>query len=210
MNDERKPRTHRATGPGISGPVGYLTVDQLQELTRAFEIWHDSAKSSFIRRVRGRYRLAFLFLRFTGARISEILRLDDMLDVDYGRSEIRIPAAGPGSRRILRTVPVPAQLISRLQDYVSEFPMMHGRVFVLDQGNFRREFYRRAEEASIPRPLSHPHILRHTRAVEMLAAGVPLTTVQDLLGHVLRSTTALYLQHSEVAARKILKEKGLL
>ena len=87
---------------------------------------------------------------------------------------------------------------------------MRGKVFALDQGNFRREFYRRAEEADIPRPLSHPHILRHTRAVELLQAGVPLNAVQDLLGHVLTSTTVIYLQRSEVTVRKILQDKGLL
>ena len=87
---------------------------------------------------------------------------------------------------------------------------MKGRVFTLDQGNFRRKFYRRAEEANIPRELSHPHILRHSRAVELLQAGVPLITVQQLLGHTLSSTTAVYLQCPGIAAKKILNEKGLL
>ena len=48
----------------------------------------------------------------------------------------------------------------------------------------------------IPKELAHPHILRHTRAIELLRAGVPVTVVQDLLGHSALTTTAVYLRIS--------------
>ena len=196
--------------PDSMSPVDHLNRQQLYRLTEAFKMWHEAASSSYIRRVRGRYWLSFLFLRFSGARIGEILRIDDTTDIDFGSSHIQIITPGPTSKTTRRVIPVPSDLISMLRSYLVEFPGMRGRVFALDQGNFRREFYRRAEEAQLPRTLSHPHILRHTRAIEMLHAGVPFTMVQDLLGHVLRSTTALYLERSEMAALQILKEKGLL
>lgn len=191
--------------------VECLTGFQQQRLMEAFRIWREAATRDYIRKVRGRYWLAFLVLRFTGARIGEILSIDDSVDIDYHLGEIHILRAGSSrEKQLLRTVPVPPEVISELVAYLDAFPGMRGRVFALDQGNFRREFYRRAEEAEIPRVLSHPHILRHTRAVEMLRAGVPLTTVQDLLGHMLRSSTAIYLPRSEITARRILMERGLL
>ncbi|CAD7775508.1 Tyrosine recombinase XerD [Candidatus Methanoperedenaceae archaeon GB37] len=62
-------------------------------------------------------------------------------------------------------------------------------------------FYERAKEADIPKDLAHPHILRHTRAIELLRAGVPVTIVQDLLGHSALTTTAVYLRISGQEAR---------
>jgi site-specific recombinase XerD len=57
---------------------------------------------------------------------------------------------------------------------------------------------------------SHPHVLRHTRAMEMVRAGVPLTIVQQILGHANLNTTAVYLQFSGQEAKAILKERGLI
>lgn len=191
--------------------IEYLDDDQIERLTAAFKNWFESAPSGYTRRVRGRYWVTFLTLRFTGARIGEVLSLNDVMDIDFGQGEILITIrAGAPERRARRVIPVPGEIITWLDRYVTEFPKMRGRVFALDQGNFRREFYKRAEEAEIPRELSHPHILRHTRAIELLRAGVPLPTVRDLLGHTLLSTTAMYLQQQEIAIRKILKEKGFL
>lgn len=191
--------------------IEHLDTSQIARLVDTFREWHQAAESAYTRRVRGRYWLAFLFLRFTGARIGEILRIDDSRDIDFEHKEVHIVTPDlPNSRQIARRIPLPSEIIERVLAYRDMFPPMIGRVFALDQGNFRREFYRRAEEAQLPKELSHPHILRHTRAVEMLRAGVPLTTVQDLLGHALSSTTAIYIQRTEITARRILKEKGLL
>jgi integrase len=193
--------------------VEYLDTLQLERLIEAFRTWNESAQTSYIRRVRGRYWLAFLLLRHTGARIGEILRMDDIKDIDFRLSEIEIVSSTTLlDRHTLRTIPVPSEVLGRILDYLSEFPAMRGRVFALDQGNFRREFYRRAEEAEIPRKFSHPHILRHTRAIELLRAGIPLTIVQSLLGHAFSSSTAIYLERSEIAltVRSMLTDRGLI
>jgi site-specific recombinase XerD len=57
---------------------------------------------------------------------------------------------------------------------------------------------------------AHPHVLRHTRAMELVRAGVPLTIVQQILGHSNLNTTAVYLQFSGQEAKAILKERGLI
>jgi molybdate transport system regulatory protein len=201
------------TTPAIpsSAAVRHLARLHLERLTDTFQMWHEAAPSGYLRRVRGRYWLAFLCLRFTGARIGEVLRIDDRVDIDYERAEIHIAnRVNDMVPELLRTIPVPNDFVARLLAYLGEFPQMRGRVFALDQGNFRREFYRRAQEAAIPRQLSHPHILRHTRAIELLEAGVPVTLVQDILGHTLPSTTAIYLRRTDLAVKTILSDKGLL
>jgi molybdate transport system regulatory protein len=196
-----------------SSSVEHLDGVQIERLTEAFRSWNASAQTTRIRRVRGRYWLAYLLLRHTGARIGEILRMDDAQDIDFKRSEIEIVSSTTlSSRQILRTIPVPPEVLVRISEYLSEFPAMRGRVLSLDQGNFRREFYRRAEEAEIPRKHSHPHILRHTRALELLKAGIPLTVVQNLMGHAFSSSTAIYLERSEITitVRNMLTDRGLL
>lgn len=194
----------------MRGHPGCLDESQLNRLTNAFKAWLESAVTDHTRRVRGRYWLTFILLRHTGARIGEILSLDDGRDIDLNRGEVRIPSASRTSGSPLRTIPVPPKVVQELIHYLNSFPMMKGKVFALDQGNFRREFYRRAEEAQIPRELSHPHILRHTRAMELLDAGVPLGVVRDILGHALMSTTAIYLRQKRTTIRTILEDKGFL
>ena len=195
-----------------STPVQYLTEVQANSLTEAFEVWFDKSPSKAKRKIRGRYWLAYLVLRFTGARIGEVLRIDDTTDIDFRNAEIKLITLKRqnGKRKATRIVPVAANVTSEIATYIAEFPEQRGRVFRLDQGNFRRIFYDRAEEAGLPKELSHPHILRHTRAVELLRAGVPVTIVQDMMGHSALTTTAIYLKISGQEAKGILREKGLI
>ncbi len=66
------------------------------------------------------------------------------------------------------------------------------------------------KKANIPENISHPHVLRHTRAIELLRAGIPVTAVQQLLGHASLNTTAMYLRYSNIEIQEILKTKGLI
>jgi site-specific recombinase XerD len=82
--------------------------------------------------------------------------------------------------------------------------------FRINPATFRKSFYRMAKEAGIPEDTGHPHILRHSRSIELLRAGVPVTVVQDLLGHSSLNTTALYLRMSGHEAKQILRDRGLI
>jgi len=196
-----------------TNPIQYLTEVQTNTLVQVFQEWYDKSLTKPKRRIRGRYWLTFLVLRFTGARIGEVLGIDDRTDIDFRNAEIKLVTLkrhDPRKRNSTRIIPVPASVISEIATYLAEFPEQRGRVFKLDQGNFRRVFYERAKEAGIPKDLAHPHILRHTRAIELLRAGVPVTIVQDLLGHSALTTTAVYLRISGQEAKGILRDKGLI
>ncbi len=196
-----------------TNPVSYLTDVQVNALVSAFQDWYDKSPTEAKRKTRGRYWLVFLVLRFTGARIGEVIRIDDRVDIDYRNAEIKLITLkrhNPRKKNATRIVPVPANVTAETATYLAEFPEQRGKIFKLDQGNFRKVFYARAEEAGIPRNLAHPHVLRHTRAVELLRAGVPVTIVQDLLGHSALTTTAVYLRISGQEAKGILREKGLV
>jgi len=202
----------------VSNPIEYLTETQLNDLTRAFQEWYDVDTKKAQKENRGRYWLTFLVLRYTGARIGEVLLIDDTTDIDFRNAEIKLTILkrhnksrkNGKKRNTARIVPVPANVTSEIATYIAEFPGMRGKVFKIYQSNFRRKFYELAREAGIPKDLGHPHILRHTRAIELLRAGVPVTIVQDILGHSALTTTAIYLRMSGQEAKEILREKGLI
>jgi len=63
--------------------IDYLNEKQLKILTAKFRDFCKKAPGPRVARIRGRYFLIFLFLRYTGARISEVTGIDDQADVDY-------------------------------------------------------------------------------------------------------------------------------
>jgi integrase/recombinase XerD len=50
-----------------------------------------------------------------------------------------------------------------------------------------------------------PHVLRHSKAMHLYEAGVPLPYIRDILGHVELSTTEIYARASTEAKRKALE-----
>ncbi|WP_190814781.1 tyrosine-type recombinase/integrase [Saccharopolyspora pogona] len=50
-----------------------------------------------------------------------------------------------------------------------------------------------------------PHILRHSKAMHLYEAGIPLPYIRDILGHVDLTTTAIYARASTEAKRKALE-----
>lgn len=186
----------------------YLTEGELNRLTEKFQAWFDGARGKR-RRSRARHWAVFLVLRFSGARLGEVLSIDDTTDINWREGEIRIPTLKRRTKAS-RTVFVPQLVLTELSRALAEFPDLRGRLFSVHERVFRRVFAERAAEAGLPPGLGHPHVLRHSRAIEMIRAGVPLTLIQQLLGHASLTTTAIYLQVFQGEAKQILRERGLI
>lgn len=193
--------------------IDYLNEKQLKILTAKFKLFCSNTPGSRTARVRGRYFLIFLFLRYTGARISEVTGIDDQSDVDYRSGDVTMAVLKrhhPHKKKMRKMVPVPPQAVNKLAHYLTQYPEMKGKAFSVDRSNFFVIFKKLALECGFPKTLAHPHVLRHTRAMEMVRAGVPLTIVQQILGHANLNTTAVYLQFSGQEAKAILKDRGLI
>ena len=54
-----------------------------------------------------------------------------------------------------------------------------------------------------------PHSFRHSKAVHMLEAGVPLIYIRNFLGHESVSTTEVYARVSQASVTKVLQERNL-
>jgi site-specific recombinase XerD len=75
--------------------------------------------------------------------------------------------------------------------YLAQYPDMRGKALRVKRSNFYLKFRELATACGIPLDLTHPHVLRHTRTIELVRAGVPLTIVQQMLGHSVLNTTAI-------------------
>jgi molybdate transport system regulatory protein len=202
--------------------IKYLMPHEIDALTMAFQRWFDSANSKGKHRcTRGRYWLSYLMLRFTGARLGEIVQIDDTAAIDFRAAEVRIVTLKRRDGQPKRLVPIPDKVVSEIATFLATEPIMRGRIFAVDPNNFRKIFYARALDAGILQESihsstgqksihPHPHTLRHTRAIELVRAGVPVPAVQSLLGHSSMLTTAEYVRLTNSEVKTILKERNLI
>ena len=138
-----------------------------------------------------------LTLAFTGARISEVLALVP-LRIDTSANAIIIESLKKRKRGIYRAVPVPLDLLIRLDE-------VHAVVERRSNPNFnqlriwnwsRTTAWNRVRiimrAAGIVEGPAMPKALRHAFGVGGTQAGVPLNLIQRWLGHADIQTTAIY------------------
>ena len=185
--------------------IRYLDPEQILLLEQAMIRWRDAAGPSGNQGSRQRMLLIFLLLRHTGARLGEILSLDEQIDF---RDNYGIILLGKNTKR---EVPLP-DLLARKISIVLQSPLTSGcsgTFFHADQGYVRRIFYARADECGLPRNLATPKILRNTRAVELLRSGVPLAVVRDILGQSSSDLAAVYQHYTRSDATSIVRNLAL-
>lgn len=138
--------------------IDYLNEKQLKTLTAKFRDYCEKAPGSGIARIYGRYFLIFLFLRYTGARTSEVAGIDDQADVDYRTGDITMAVLkrhNPHKKKMRKMVPVPLQAVKKLAHYLVLFPEMKGKAFSVDRSKFFVIFKKLALECGFPRTLAH-------------------------------------------------------
>lgn len=191
---------------GIALPKA-LRVDQISALL-------DSVTESDPLSLRDRAVLEFLYA--TGARVGELVGLN-LVDLD--RSDGLVLLRGKGSRE--RIVPVGRLADEAMQRWLSHDgrgalrPQMWKRrgdesaVFLTDAGSrlTRQAVFallrRRAKGVGLEQVLS-PHVLRHSCATHLLAAGADVRVVQELLGHRSIATTQRYTKVDTAQLRSVI------
>jgi site-specific recombinase XerD len=150
--------------------------------------------------VLGRRDRALLELLYsTGLRVSEALSLT-LDDIDFARHEV-VVREGKGD--IERVVPIGKSALKYVESYLEErlkrWGYSHYQVFSSQKGNpFKAQAVREMiakykQKANVTTPGS-THAFRRSCATHLLARGVPLVLIQQLLGHAYLETTHQYVQ----------------
>lgn len=162
--------------------------------------------------------LLLALLYDTGARIQELL--------DLRPSDVRFAAPafarlrGKGRReRLCPLLPQTARLVSRYLARVGR-PLDDGGPLLRNRSGhpLKRHGARyllikyldlaRLSMPSLRRSGISPHTIRHTRAMHLLQAGVPLITIKDFLGHADVKSTEVYVQSDVGMKRDALARAG--
>lgn len=176
----------------------HLDLTQLADLERAFRSWSETPARSDVRNSRQRILLIFLLIRYTAARLNEVLALDLRRDTDALKSVV-VYRHGDTENRRSREVQISSDLISEIQTILGD-PAFFDKdrlLLKVDAGHVRRKFYQRAAECGFPRSLGSPTAIRRARAVELMQNNVPLPVVQRILGHSSPNLTASFIAFSE-------------
>lgn len=143
-----------------------------------------------------RDRIIIELLYYCGLRRSEVVAIQPGdLDLELGRLRVR----GKGGKE--RLVPVPGDVCADIRFYLGKtrrpylFPAIKKRRAPIADVVVNRILARASMEAGISHPDKgmksvNPHLLRHSAARRLKAAGVPLEAVGAFLGHDSLAVTA--------------------
>jgi site-specific recombinase XerD len=186
--------------------VNHLTVEQ----TRRLLAQPDRSTR------RGRRDATLLATLYdTAARAQELADLT-VRDVRLGPPPL-VALTGKGGNT--RHVPLGDNTAALLAAYLAETcldrPGRDDHPVFFNQHNFKlsrggiawiiRKYQARTGDPTLLNADLHPHVLRHSKAMHLYEAGVPLPYIRDILGHVDLSTTEIYARASTEAKRKALQ-----
>lgn len=186
-------------------PDETLDSTQLAQLEQGFRLWSEASLRSDTRCSRKRILLIFLLIRYTGARLNEVLALDLSKDVDFSAQVIHYGAARDDGKRHGREVQISSELLAEIQEALNDAADTKnaGSLLKVDAGHVRRKFYERSVDCGFPQDLGSPNAIRRARAVELMQNNVPLPVVQRVLGHSTPNLTASLVTFSDEDMRQV-------
>jgi len=172
---------------------------QLGRLEQSFRDWAKDSPRSDVGLSRKRILLIFLLIRYTGARLNEVLALDPFMDIHCNRQMVVFGKVGTKMERPYREVQIPQTLSVEIQTALDEpaFKKFLRKFFDVDPSHVRRKFYERATACGFPKKLGAPDVIRKSRAVELMQNNIPLPVVQKILGHSTPNLAASYVEFSD-------------
>lgn len=176
--------------------IDYLTKEELTNYLNSIEV-------STRKGIRD-YTLITLMYD-SAARASEITNIK-VNDLNLGDNP-SVVLYGKGNK--YRTVPITDETKNLLINYISLFEL--NSISYLFGGNNNKSSTKMithivkkyARKFDIDKNI-HPHVFRHTRAMHLLEADIPLVYIRDLLGHESITTTEIYAKINIELKRKSL------
>jgi molybdate transport system regulatory protein len=180
---------------------------QMSRLEQSFRSWADAAVRTDVRLSRRRILLIFLLIRYTGAKLNEVLTLHPFQDIDFKHHMVLLGRTEKKNGRSQREVQIPKVLSEEIRSSLNDpaFKKYLGSLFKVDPGHVRRKFYERALDSGFPPAMGSPESIRKSRAVELMQSNMPLPVVQRILGHSTLNMTASYVDFSDADMQQVAK-----
>ncbi len=182
----------------------FLDTVGLNRMEQSFREWVNASLRADVRLARRRILLIFLLIRYTGAKLNEVSRLDPFHDIDHERQSVFFRnAAGleQSAREVQISEALSREISSMLDD--PDFAASIRDTFSIDPAFVRRKFYERAQSCGLPKRLGGPEMIRKARGTELMQGNVPLPAVQKMLGHSTPNLTSSYISFSEDEIRQV-------
>ncbi len=191
----------------IPDEVRCLDTVKLNEIEQSFRAWVENSKRTDVCLSRKRVFLIFLLIRYTGAKLNEVLALDPFHDIDFRRCEVHLGKTETKNSRLQRKVQIPEAVSEEIKAVLSEplFKRYLNNMLQIDPSHVRRKFYERALACGIPPYMGSPENIRKSRAVELIQSNMPLPVVQKILGHSTLNMTASYVAFSDDDIQQVAK-----
>ena len=176
-------------------PIEYFTKDEMTALLAA---------PNNVNKTEKRNQMLLIFLYDTAARVSEAAHVR-LCDLHLDAKTPYVTLLGKG--RKYRNIPLMDRTVQHIRQYLKEFhglnlkeeiPLFysrsHGCIQELSTDTFEKMIKKYAQRCrdngqNMPQNV-HCHMIRKTRAMDLYSEGVPLTHIQQLLGHESISTTS--------------------
>jgi len=187
------------TKKGENRQIDFLTKEELTQLL-------NSINTNTRKGIRDYALISLMY--DSAARASEIINIKvNDLDLDNNPS---VTLYGKGKK--YRTVPITENTKELLIKYI-ELEKLNNFAYLFS-GNKNSKatskmvshIITKCTKTSNINKNIHPHSLRHTRAIHMLEAGIPLVYIRDILGHENITTTEIYAKVSLETKRKALEQ----
>ncbi len=192
----------------IPNETHYLDTVKLNQMEQVFRKWAEDSKRAYVRASRKRILFIFLLIRYTGAKLNEVLNLNPFKDVDFNRCEVILGRKGVHkNNRLHRKVQIPKTISEELKIAINapSLRKYSNNLFRVDPAHVRRKFYEVALACGFHPSMGAPEIIRKSRAVELMQSNVPLPVVQRILGHSTLNLTASYVAFSDEEIQKVAK-----
>ena len=155
---------------------------QLARLEQLFRDWAAQTERPDVVTSRRRILLIFLLIRYTGAKLNEVLSLRPTTDINVTAKTIAFGGhVGVGAET--RQVHVSDALLADFAAISRDLEVNGaGCIFAIDPAFVRRKFYERAEACGFAKKQGGPEMIRKARALELMQESLPFPAIQQVLG----------------------------